>query len=524
MLCGMLCGGVPGRRLVAPTVPFCRRFFAALGVPHRNQLFINNEWREAEGGRTFVVSNPATDEELFRCARASVADVDAAVQNARACFRGPRWGKQSSGKARGAILRKMAAALREQKEDFAVLESLDNGKPIKESRADMDVCISCFDYYAGFADNFEHERETVVEAKSNPSFGVRLVREPVGVVGMVTPWNFPLMQAAVKVAPALAAGCSMVLKPSSVCPATCLRLGDLALAAGLPAGAMNIVTGTGSEAGAALLDHGLVDRLSFTGSSGVGSTVLHAAAKRLVPSTVELGGKGAIVIFDDVGLEAAVDWIMLGIFMCAGQSCSATSRLIVQRGIEGRLLERLAQEATKLRMGDPLSEDTQLGPLTSKEQLKIVSGFVDRARKAGAEVLCGGVAPGGRGCYYPATILRTPVDSEAWKEEIFGPVLAVQSFDSEEEAVRLANDTEYGLGNAVMTNDAARCERVAQQLHAGVVWKNCSNAIPTEAPFGGFGKSGFGKEYGAMGFEEYTNTKVITSCDVGYSFNWYLGK
>jgi len=333
-----------------------------------------------------------------------------------------------------------------------------------------------------------------------------------------------LMQAVVKVAPALAAGCSLVLKPSSVCPATCLRLGDLAVAAGAPAGALNVVTGTGSEAGGALLDHRLVNRLSFTGSSGVGHTVLHAAAKRLVPSTVELGGKGAIVVFDDADLEAAVDWIMIGIFLNQGQSCSATSRLVVQRGLESQLLSRLAEEASKLRMGDPLSETTQLGPLASKDQLTEVSGFVERAKLDGAEVICGGVTPQGQGCYYPATILRTPLGTEAWKEEIFGPVLAVQSFDTEDEAVQLANDSEYGLGNAVMTADLERCERVAQQLHAGIVWKNCSNAIPLEAPFGGFGRSGFGKEYGAMGFEEYTQTKTVAECNAGFSWNWYIAK
>jgi betaine-aldehyde dehydrogenase len=361
-------------------------------------------------------------------------------------------------------------------------------------------------------------------ATDDTDFNVRLVQEPAGVAGLVTPWNFPLMQAAAKVAPALAAGCSMVLKPSSVCPATCLRLGDLALEAGLPAGALNIVTGTGREAGSALLDHRFVDRLSFTGSSGVGHTVHHAAANRLVPVSLELGGKGAIVVFDDVDLEATVDWIMVGIFLCAGQSCSATSRLVVQRGVEAKLLERLVEVAGNLRTGDPLDEATQLGPLTTKEQLDIVSGFVDRARQEGAEVICGGSPIPGKGYYYPPTILRAASDSEAWREEIFGPVLCVQSFDTEEEAVRIANDSEYGLGNAVVTEDAERCERVAQQLHAGVVWKNCSNAIPTEAPFGGFGKSGFGKEYGAMGFEEYVQTKVITGCKPGFSFQWYTGK
>jgi betaine-aldehyde dehydrogenase len=250
---------------------------------------------------------------------------------------------------------------------------------------------------------------------------------------------------------------------------------------------------------------------------------MHAAAKRLVPAAMELGGKGAVVVFDDVDVDVVVDWIMVGIFVNAGQTCSATSRLVVQKSIEERLMKRLVEKATSLKIGDTLSEDTNLGSLTSKDQLDIVSGFIDRAVKEGAEIVCGGkaVKVGGKGYFHEATILRTPLGSEAWKEEIFGPVLAVQTFDTEEEAVRLANDSEYGLGSAVASTDPDRCERVAQQLHAGTIWKNCSNALPTEAPFGGFGKSGFGKEYGAMGFEEYVQTKVVISCAPTFSWEWY---
>eukprot|EP00811_Abedinium_folium_P032278 NODE_5341_length_1781_cov_5.980048.p1 GENE.NODE_5341_length_1781_cov_5.980048~~NODE_5341_length_1781_cov_5.980048.p1 ORF type:complete len:504 (-),score=194.92 NODE_5341_length_1781_cov_5.980048:136-1647(-) len=497
------------------------RSAASMPVPYRSGLFIDNEWHATE--KTFAVGNPATEKELFQCARATAPDVDAAVRSAQRCFRS-EWSRIANSKKRAAAMRKMATQLREQLEDFAVLETLDNGKPINEARADIAFCADIFDYYAGFADNLEakHSRR---EKTSDTDFRVRLVDEPIGVVGMVTPWNYPLLQSVIKVAPAIAAGCTMVLKPSSVCPATSLRIGDLAVGAGLPPGAINIITGTGREAGSALLDHPRTDHLSFTGSSGVGHTVLHAAAKRLVPSAVELGGKGAIVLFDDVDIEAAVDWTMIGIFMCSGQSCSATSRLIVHERIADRFLERLVAEVDKIRVGDPLSEDTQMGPVTSAEQLEIISGFVERARAEGAEVLCGGHALPGKGSFYRPTILANlRDDSEAWQEEIFGPVLAVRTFKTEEEAVHAANDTPYGLGNAVLTQDAERCERVAQQLHAGVVWKNCSNALPVEAPFGGFGKSGFGKEYGAMGFEEYFKTKVITSCDHAFSWEWYVAR
>jgi len=494
-----------------------RQLSTTMKVPHRDQLFINNEWVGTT--RSFEVTNPATDELLFNCARASESDVQNAVKSARACFNGPDWGKASTGKARGDILRTMGAKLREQKEEFSILESLDNGKPINEARGDIDVCISLFEYFAGFADSFEEHQIEHVKS-SDKDFNIRLVKEPAGVIGMVTPWNYPLMQAVVKVAPALAAGCTLVLKPSSVCTATCLRLGDLSLAAGLPPGALNVIAGTGSEAGAALLNSP-VDRLSFTGSSNVGHTVMHACADALVPGHLELGGKGAIVVFDDVDVNPTVDWIMVGIFVCAGQSCSATSRLIVHEKIEEKIVNRLLEKIEKLQMGDPLDENTNLGPLTSRDQLRDVSRFVDDAKKEGAEVLCGGSAVGGVGCYYPATILKCDTSSEAWREEIFGPVLAMRTFRTEKEAVALANDTPYGLGNAVICNDEKRCERVAQQLHAGVVWKNCSNAIPVEAPFGGFGKSGFGKEYGALGFEEYVQVKCITDCKPGFSWEWY---
>ena len=305
----MLRAGV-GVARAAPVTPRAARLASSLAAPHRAQLFLNNEWRDASDGATLAVENPATEETLFHCARATAEDVDTAVRGARACFRGPEWGKQSASAARGDMLRKMASGLQQQKEDFSVLESLDNGKPLVEARADMDVCIGLLEYYAGLADSFDEERTTHVQT-SDTDFNVRLVAEPAGVVGLVTPWNFPLMQAVAKVAPAIAAGCAMVLKPSSVCPATCLRLGDLAIDAGLPPGALQIISGTGREAGSALLDHRLIDRLSFTGSSGVGHTVLAAAAKRLVPASMELGGKGAIVVFDDVQLEACGTHILV---------------------------------------------------------------------------------------------------------------------------------------------------------------------------------------------------------------------
>lgn len=492
-------------------------------MPIQNQLLINNQWRAAENEKTFDITNPATGQDLFKCASASKADVDLAVKSSRECFRSKEW-KAMTGKQRGDILRKMGDLMADETENLARLETLDNGKPIIESRADVEACVAVLRFYAGMADDLDVSRTEAIKTEDK-DFEVRNVKVPIGTIGMITPWNFPIMQAVPKVAPAIAAGCTMVLKPSSVCSATTLRLGEIAIKAGLPAGALNIVTGTGRETGAALIDHQGLDALSFTGSSAIGHDVLHAGAKKLLPSLVELGGKGAIVVFDDVDIDVAVDWIMVGIFLCSGQVCSATSRLIVHKDIEPKLMARLVEETKKLRMGDPCDETTQLGSLTSADQVKIVEGFVERAVKEGAELVCGGKKGPGQGNFYEATILRNlKSDSEAWVEEIFGPVLAVKSFSTEEEAVQIANDTQYGLGNAVITRDADRCERVAQQLHAGIVWKNCTNAIPAECPFGGFKQSGFGKEYGALGLEEYLQTKTICGAASDFSWEWYVPK
>lgn len=506
-----------------------RAFSSASPPTIRDKLFINNEW--VASAKTFPVENPATCEEFFQCAAASEDHVNSAAVAARAALRSDGW-KNTTGTQRAEILRKMSAALRAQKEDFAILETMDNGKPLNESRADMDFCADAFGYFADLGEQLDgsgHIASTIDVKSTDPDFKVQLKKEPSGVIGMVTPWNFPLMQAVAKVAPAIAAGCTMVLKPSSVCPATCLRLGDLALEAGLPAGVLNVITGTGREAGNALLNHPGMDRLSFTGSSATGHMVLNAAAKRLIPSCVELGGKGAIVVFDDVDIEATVDWIMVGIFVCSGQVCSATSRLVLQDTIYDKLMARLREETAKIKIGDPLDDNTQMGPIVSKEQLHDIMGFLKRAEKSGGTVTCGGklVHPEGfpKGHFMEPTIIEDPdVQSEIWREEVFGPVLAVRRFSTEAEAVELANDSPYGLGSAVCTADSAKCARVAAEINAGVVWQNCANALPVSAPFGGFGQSGFGKEYGELGLEDYLRVKSVISCGPKFTWNWYIPK
>jgi len=499
------------------------RAFAS-APPMRNKLFINNEWRSAE--KTFAVVNPANEETFMECAQANAADMDTAVKAARETFFSKNWGKATTGKYRAEIVRKMGQGLRDNLEDFAVLETMDNGKPIVEARADIEACADIFEYFAKLGEELDDTGAhggTVPLKLGDPAFTGNMRKEPVGVIGAVTPWNFPLLQAAVKVAPGLAAGCSMVLKPSTLCPATCLRLGDLALEAGLPPGALNIVPGTGREAGQSLLDHKLVHRLSFTGSGPVGQKVLEAAAKRLIPASMELGGKGAIVVFDDVDIEKAVDWVMVGIYICSGQICSATSRLILQDTIYDKFMGRLHEEVAKLKLGDPLDNATQVGPIVSKDQQQDILGYIARARAEGIKVTGGDTGDFSKGYWVTPCIMENLQDtSESWTEEIFGPVLAVRSFKTEAEAVHLANDSIYGLANAVCTVDEDRCLRVAEQLHAGVVWQNCSNVVPTEAPFGGFKESGFGKEFGEMGFEEYLQVKTIVRCDPSYSWNWFL--
>jgi len=501
-----------------------QRAFSSSLPTIRSSLFINNEW--VETAKSFPVEDPATGKVFMHAPAAGAADVDAAVKAARACFHSSAWGKRSTGAHRAEVLRKMGSALKRERDDFARLESLDNGKPLFEAEADIDTCVDLFDYFAGLAEKLDTESShggTVPLEVSDEAISAKLRKEPYGVIGAVTPWNFPLMQAVVKVAPAMAAGCTMVLKPSEVCPATCLRLGDIALEAGLPPGALNVLSGTGTDAGQPLLDHRGVDRLSFTGSGRTGHRVLEAASQRLIPASVELGGKSAILVFDDVDVDATVDWIMCGIYICTGQICSATSRLLVQDTIYPKLIERLVEETKKLKVGSQFDEDTKIGPLVNRNQLDMVNGAVERAKAAGAKVLVGGHAEPSDGYFYPPTILDdVPTDSEAWQSEIFGPVLAVRSFATEEEAIAIANDTVYGLANAVCTADEARSARVAEELHSGVVWQNCSQFLTSQTPFGGFKESGFGKEYGEMGLEEYLKVKTIIRCDPKYSWEYYV--
>ncbi|CBJ33263.1 Aldehyde dehydrogenase [Ectocarpus siliculosus] len=503
-------------------------------------LFISNKFREAREGATFEVLNPATETVLSVCANGGEEDVDEAVKAARACFEGPSWGMSSTGVQRGGCLRALASAIEDDKEAFALAETQDTGKPIEDSEGEIDEAIDYLRYYAGLAEGLDEESpEQLKTPDYNQNFRTRVVREPIGVVGAITPWNYPLCTAVNKVAAALAAGCTVVLKPSELAPSTCLRMAGLAEAAGFPPGALNVVTGEGFPTGDALSRHPGLDKVSFTGSVPTGQRVMAAAAKA-GPTDVhlELGGKSAMIVFDDVEeVEAAVDWACVGIFSNSGQVCSATSRLLVQSKIYDQVVSSVVDRASRISVGDPMRRGRDapgpcMGPLVSGPQKERVLGFVTRAVEGGATVISGdgadrnaAVQKPAVGYYVSPTILSEVSDeNEAWDAEIFGPVLCVRRFEEESEAIESANRSEFGLAASVMSSDQERCKRVSRALRAGVVWENCSQCAPVEAPWGGFKKSGVGgRELGRWGLDEFLGVKAITSCKQTFSYNSYGG-
>jgi len=509
---------------------------ALLAIAGRGRVWIDGEYRAAEGGRTLPVLSPRDGKPFAEIANASAADVDSAVAAARRCLEGG-WGAASNLPQRIAAMEALAAAIREPATlaGLTELESLDCGKPLGEAEGDIEACAGYFDYFASIA---PAALATEPLATDDDDFVASLSKEPVGVVGCVTPWNYPLMQAVLKVAPALVAGCTVVLKPAPNASLACVALGQLAASAGFPAGALNVITGGppdtldgGGSTGQSLIDHGGLDKLSFTGSGVAGQKMLTASAQHLRPTSLELGGKSPVVVFDDARdiMPALLDWLMLGIFFTSGQVCSATSRLIVQDTLHDELVAQLKAAAAELVVGDPLAEGTQMGPLVSAAQMEKVKSAVELAEAQGATVHRGAqplsLGEDLEGGYYvPPTILAdVALDSDAWLEEIFGPVLSVAKFSTEDEAVALANATDYGLAAAVFSTDTARCASVADKLEAGVVWQNCSQVLFTTTPFGGKQgkKSGFGHELGEAGLHEYINTKTIVGAVDGASWEFY---
>jgi aldehyde dehydrogenase (NAD+) len=472
----------------------------------RTDLFIGNEWTPAVGGRRFDVINPATEEVLASVAEGDAADIDQAVAAARTCFESAEW-RGLSARKRGAMLFRCADILASRLPEMAELETRQNGKPLFESKIDVSATVETLRYYAGWCDKFGGETVPV-----DGNFLTYIRHEPIGVIGAIVPWNFPLNLAGWKFAPALAAGCTVVLKPASETPLTALLMAEIFAEASLPAGAFNVVPGHGSTAGSALVRHPGVDKISFTGSTGVGQRIMKEAADSVKRLTLELGGKSPNIIFDDADIAAAVRGAQTGIFYGKGEVCAAGSRLLVDRKVKDQVVEQLAARCKKLVPGDPFDKATRLGAIVSKQQQESVLKYIDIGQSEGGTLVAGGKAAtvNGKGYFVEATIFDgvTP-DMTIAREEIFGPVLAVLGFDDEEEAIALANQSMYGLAAGVWSRDIGRAHRVAHAIRAGTVWVNTYNMYDPAAPFGGFKQSGFGRDLGRTALEGYTETKSV---------------
>jgi acyl-CoA reductase-like NAD-dependent aldehyde dehydrogenase len=472
------------------------------------KMFIGGEWRDARSGETFETINPATGEPTTHIAKAGEEDVDLAVQAARKAFESGAWATMSAAD-RGKILWKIGDLLMQHADEVAYLETIDCGKPIAESRhVDVPMVAELFQYYAGWATKIQGETIPV----RGPFFNYTL-REPIGVVGAISPWNFPLLLACWKIAPALAAGNTVVAKPSEATSLSLLRLAELTQDAGLPAGAFNVVTGPGSSVGAALVRHPGVDKIAFTGSTTTGQQIMREAAGTLKKITLELGGKSPNIVLADADLDQAARGAFVGIFYNKGEVCAAGSRLLVEESIHDQLMEKLIERTKKATPGDPLNPRTRLGPLASKEQLDKVTHYVDVGKSEGAKLVIGGDRPSlgdGRGYFFNPTIFDQ-VDNRMTiaQEEIFGPVLATIPVKNIEDAIEKANATTYGLAAAVWTRDIKKAHRVARAVKAGTVWINTYNVYDVASPFGGYKASGFGRELGMHALEHYTQVKSV---------------
>jgi aldehyde dehydrogenase (NAD+) len=473
----------------------------------QKHLLINNEWRPSSSGETMEVINPATEEIIAAVAAADGRDVDAAVAAARAAFDGP-WGTMSA-RERGRLVRKLADRLLERADDVSRLETLHNGKPISESRnIEIPAAAECFEYYAGWADKVMGE---TIPVKGNHL--TYTLREPIGVVAAIVPWNFPLLLAAWKVAPALACGNTVILKPASQTPLTALALGEIAVEIGLPPGVLNVITGPGSRVGQALVEHPGIDKIAFTGDTSTGKSIMRSAADTLKRITLELGGKSPNIVLADADVEAAIRGATIGIFYGKGEVCAAGSRLLVDRSIKNEFIDKLATRARKMVPGDPLDPKTRFGAIASRKQLDTVLRYIESGRNEGASLVAGGQRADigtGKGYFVQPTVFAD-VTSEMTiaREEIFGPVLAAIEFADLDEAISRANDSQYGLAAGVWTRDIKKAHYVARKLQAGTVWVNTYNVYDTAAPFGGYKQSGFGREMSAHALDHYTQVKSV---------------
>jgi phenylacetaldehyde dehydrogenase len=475
------------------------------------KLFIDGKWVAAKSGKTFPVEDPATEETIAHVPAGDKADIDLAVAAARRAFEAGPWSRISPAD-RSRLVWRLGDLLEQHIDEFAELEALDNGKPVTNARkGDVQGSIGMFRYMAGWATRLNGE---TIPVSSAGNWHAYTLREPVGVVGQIIPWNFPLMMAAWKLAPALAAGCTIVLKPAEQTPLTALRFGELIQEAGIPDGVVNIVTGFGETAGAALAEHPDVDKIAFTGSTEVGKLIVKAAAGNLKRVTLELGGKSPAIIFPDADLDLAIAGTADAIFYNQGQCCTAGSRLFAHKSVYDRVVDGVVAEAGKLKMGHGLDPTVNLGPLVSKEQHQRVTGFISSGRSQGAEVVTGGKVAGNHGYFVEPTVLaKTNRDMRVVREEIFGPVVCMQSFDDDnlDAVAKFANDTEYGLQASVWTRNLSVAHRMARKIKAGTICINAHNYGDPAWPFGGYKQSGWGREMGKEVMEHYTETKSVAA-------------
>jgi phenylacetaldehyde dehydrogenase len=479
-------------------------------VSRPRKMFIDGKWVEAASGKTFPTYNPATGEVLAQVAEGDREDIDRAVKAARKAFESGAWPEMTASQ-RGRLIWKLGDLIEEHLEEFAQLESLDNGKPLSVARvADVPLAADLFRYMAGWVTKIEGNTIPISASSKHVKYFAYTRREPVGVVGQIIPWNFPLLMAAWKLGPALATGCTVVLKPAEQTPLSALLLGELIAEAGFPDGVVNVVPGYGETAGAALASHPDVDKIAFTGSTEVGKLILQAAAGNLKKVSLELGGKSPNLVFADADMKATIPGAASAIFFNHGQCCCAGSRLYVEQSIFDHVVHGVAEQAKKIKLGPGFDPETSMGPLVSEEQMNRVCSYLEIGLSEGAEAVVGGHKRPGSGYFVePTVMVKTKPDMKVVREEIFGPVVCAMPFRDVDKLIAEANQSEYGLAAAVWTRDISKAHRIAEKLRAGTVWINCYNVFDAALPFGGYKQSGWGREMGHEALELYTEVKAV---------------